>query len=95
MNHFLIAKQDAVAATHCLVGATGRMLAAALQVRAMPQGPPARGAHMRIERAIDVFVLAGLIAVMISTPSVLVRVAMLLGCAMMVLGWFVAWRRRM
>ena len=50
---------------------------------------------MRIERAIDVFVLSGLIAVMISTPSVLVRVAMLLGCAMMVLGWFVAWRRRM
>ena len=83
-----------MAATHCLVGATGRMLAAALQVRAMPQGPPARGAHMRIERAIDVFVLAVLIAVMIGTPSLLVRAAVLVACAMLVRGWFVAWRRR-
>jgi hypothetical protein len=49
---------------------------------------------MRIERVIDVVLLAGLIGVMISTPSVLVRVAMLVAGAMLVLGWFVAWRRR-
>ena len=50
---------------------------------------------MRVERVLDVFMLAGLIAVMISTPSPFVRVAMLVACAMLVLGWFVAWRRRM
>jgi hypothetical protein len=49
---------------------------------------------MRIERVIDVFVLAILIAVMIRTPGVLVRAALLLACAMLVLGWLVAWRRR-
>jgi hypothetical protein len=70
------------------------MLAVALQVRAMPREQPDGSATMRIERVIDVVLLAGLIGVMISTPSVFVRVAMLAGCAMLVLGWFVAWRRR-
>jgi hypothetical protein len=70
------------------------MLAVALQARATPREPPDGSAAMRIERVIDVVLLAGLIGVMISTPSVLVRVAMLVACAMLVLGWFVAWRRR-
>jgi hypothetical protein len=82
------------AAPHCLAGASGRMLAVALQARAIPREQPDGIAAMRIERVIDVVLLAGLIGVMISTPSVLVRVAMLVAGAMLVLGWFVAWRRR-
>jgi hypothetical protein len=49
---------------------------------------------MRIERAIDVIVFAGLTGVMINTPNVPLRMAAVVACSMLVLGWFVAWRRR-
>jgi hypothetical protein len=47
-----------------------------------------------VERALDVILLAMLIGVMVRTPSLLVRAAMLVACAMVLLGWFSAWHRR-
>jgi len=47
-----------------------------------------------LERAIDVAVLGALITVAIRTKSELIRVVVLIGAVLMLLAWFVAWRRR-
>ena len=47
----------------------------------------------RVERSIDAIVFGILIVVAIRTTSNFTRVAAVIGAALLLLGWFVAWRR--
>jgi uncharacterized membrane protein YobD (UPF0266 family) len=49
---------------------------------------------MGVERAIDGIVFVILIAAMIQTPSNFMRAALGIACVMILLGWFIAWRRQ-
>jgi hypothetical protein len=47
-----------------------------------------------LERAIDAAVLVILIVIVIRTANEFIKVAALTAVALLVLGWFFAWRRR-